>query len=320
MYNSENNDLNRDDDNKNQLPGKKIYPQISPIAAAFIGLFGGFVLYQIVGALLTLIVFGFDLKNAPINGMRLMTMAGQILFILLPALIFAKWIYEDVTTIIRFKLPKLQEVLLFILGMVILTPMLQYYIAIQTYVINHLASAYPLVHSIKSSLDKLNALVDKTYGNLLTAHNAFEGILVILVVSIVPAICEEVMFRGFIQRSFEFRFKPVWAAFITAIFFGLYHFNPYGLIPLIGLGFFFGFAVYKSDSIFVSMTMHFFNNFVAIITFFIVGNQDVINTNPSSTVDLQSSIFLFLILLVLFIGVIYLIRRYYSQKKTIVGG
>ena len=71
---------------------EQIKSNISPIAAAFIGLVGGFFLYQFVGGLLSLIVFGFDLDKAPINGLRLMTMAGQILFILLPALIFSKLI------------------------------------------------------------------------------------------------------------------------------------------------------------------------------------------------------------------------------------
>ena len=86
-------------------------PQISPIAAAFIGLIGGFFLYQIVGGLLTLLIFGLDVENAPVNGIRLMTMAGQILFILLPALLFTKLLYADVTKFFRIKIPSWKEVL-----------------------------------------------------------------------------------------------------------------------------------------------------------------------------------------------------------------
>src|SRR3990172_10923228 len=69
-------------------PEQQFNPQISPIAAAFIGLIGGFFLYQIVGGLLTLLIFCLDIENAPVNGIRLMTMAGQIFFFLLPPLLF----------------------------------------------------------------------------------------------------------------------------------------------------------------------------------------------------------------------------------------
>jgi CAAX protease family protein len=292
----------------------KIQPKISPITAAFIGLFGGFFLYQFVGGLLTLLIFGIDLKNAPVNSMRLMTMAGQLLFILLPALIFAKFFYEDVTEIIRFKFPKWEEILLFTLGMIILTPLIQYYLSIQNYFIDIWAASSPFIHSAKSLLDKLNDLVDKTYGDLLSAHSVVGVLLVIIVVSIVPAVCEEVMFRGYVQRSFEFKMKPIWAALITAVFFGLYHFNPYALLPLIALGFYFGFAAYKSDSIFVPMSMHFLNNFVAVILFFIYGDDNIINSTVDKDFKLGPAVMMFIGLLVLLAGVIYIINRYYLSK------
>jgi membrane protease YdiL (CAAX protease family) len=298
------------------LPGKNIQPRISPITAAFIGLFGGFFLYQIVGGLLTLAVFGFDLKSAPAQSVRLMTMAGQILFILLPALIFAKWFYEDVTEIIRFRLPRWEEILLFTLGIVILTPLLQYYLSIQNYFINQWAISSPLIHSLKSSLDKLNDMVDKTYGSLLTVHTVFGGLLVIIVVAIVPAICEEVMFRGYIQRSFEFRLKPFWAALVTAVFFGIYHFNPYGLLPLIALGFYFGYAAYMSNSIAVPMSLHFFNNFTAVIFYFIFGQDDSLSSSVDKNFDLNSSLLILVALIFLFGVVMYLINKYYAKVKN----
>jgi len=319
------NNLPQDDkpeDNNPQLPGKensslsKIHPRISPITAAFIGLFGGFFLYQIVGGLLTLAIFGFDLHNSSVQSLRLMTMAGQILFILLPALIFAKWFYEDVTEIIRFRFPRWEEILLFTLGIVILTPLLQYYLSIQTYFIERWASSSHFINSIKTMLDKLNDLVDKSYGNLLSVHSIFSGVLVVIVVAVVPAICEEVMFRGFIQRSFEFKIKPFWAAIITAFFFGVYHFNPYGLLPLIALGFYFGYSAYMSNSIFVPMSLHFFNNFTAVIFYFIFGEDDVLNNSVSKNFDLNSSIIILLALIILFGVVMFLINKYYAKAQS----
>jgi CAAX protease family protein len=322
-------EFNKDPENKNgkteneQTEGSEyknnpnqINPIISPIAAAFIGLVGGFFLYQVVGGVITLLVFGMDMKNAPVNDVRLMTTGGQILFILLPALIFAKWFYEDVSTIIRIKIPHWKELGLFILGIIILTPLLQNYLYIQNYIFEYLAKISPFIEHIKSLFDKLDKLVENTYGNLLSANNILEGIFVVIVVSVVPALCEETMFRGFIQKSFEFKLKPFWAALITAIFFGIYHFNPYGLIPLIGLGFYFGFAAYTSNSIFIPMSLHFLNNFAAIILYFVFGNDELINTTVESNTDLKSTVLVFILLSIAFASVIIFIKRYYSQANN----
>ena len=317
----ENKDNNNEGENseneENSEEGKKINPIIPPIAAAFIGLVGGFFLYQVVGGVITLLIFGMNMKDAPVNDVRLMTTGGQILFILLPALIFSKWFYEDVSTILRIKIPHWKELGLFIVGIIILTPLLQNFLYIQNYVLEYLAKISPFIEHIKSLFDKLDKLVESTYGNLLSANNILEGIFVVIVVSVVPALCEETMFRGFIQKSFEFKLKPFWAALITAVFFGLYHFNPYGLIPLIGLGLYFGFAAYTSNSIIIPMTLHFLNNFAAIILYFVFGNDELINTTVENNADLKSTILVFIVLLIAFTGVIVYIKRYYSQTKTI---
>lgn len=308
---------NPNDSNQQNDDSDKIKSNISPIAAAFIGLVGGFFLYQFVGGLLSLIVFGFDLDKAPIDGLRFMTMAGQILFILLPALIFSKLIYEDVGKIIRLRIPDWTEIILFVVGIGILTPLLQSYLYIQNYYIEVWATHSESINTLKSFFDSLNELVDKTYGNLLHASGIPELLLVVLVVAVVPAVSEEVMFRGFIQRSFELKIKPFIAALLTAIFFSLYHFNPYGLIPLAVLGFYFGFAAYTSKTLLIPVLLHFLNNFTAVMLYFIIGSEELIKSDVSakSGEDLGFYTFVTIALSVVFILLIVMIKKYYSQKQ-----
>lgn len=301
---------------KDDLPSNEIKPAISPIAAAFIGLVGGFFLYQIVGGILTILIFGTEIDKAPINLYRLMTMGGQILFILLPALLFSKWFYVDVGKIIRIKIPHWKEIALFTLGILVLTPLFQNYLYIQNYFIEIAAKHSSFINTVKTALDSLDDLVEKTYVDLLNANNVFEGFFVVALIAIVPAFCEETMFRGFIQRSFEFKMKPFYAAFVTAIFFGIYHFNPYALIPLIGLGLYFGFAAYTSETILLPVFLHFLNNFIAVILFFIFGDDDIISSSISSEAEIGSSIALFFFMLIVFAGVIFLIKKYYSQLRN----
>ncbi len=313
--NTENPDQNDSDEtsgNDNQVKSR-----VSPIAAAFIGLVGGFFLYQFVGGLLSLIVFGFDLDKAPINGLRLMTMAGQILFILLPALVFSKLIYEDVGKIIRLRIPDWTEIILFVAGIGILTPLLQSYLYIQNYYIEVWASQSESINTLKTFFDSLNELVDKTYGNLLKASGTPELLFVVLIVAVVPAISEEVMFRGFIQRSFELKIKPFIAAILTAVFFSLYHFNPYGLIPLGILGFYFGFAAYTSKTLLIPILLHFLNNFTAVMLYYIIGSEELIKSDVSAKTgdELGFYTFVTIALTLVFIALIFLIKKYYSQKQ-----
>ena len=307
----------RREDQPGYDPDDDLELKISPVAAAFIGLVGGFFLYQIVGAILTILIFGMDLESVPVNSMRLMTMAGQILFILLPALLFSKWIYTDVGKIIRIRKPKLAEAMLYILGIFLLTPLLQSYLYIQNYYFEILAKNSGFFNSAKSFFDSLNEMVEKTYGNLLTASNIFELLLVVIVVAVVPAISEEAMFRGFIQRSFELKYKKYIAAVVTALFFSLYHFNPYGLIPLFILGAFFGFAAYKSKSLIIPMILHFLNNFSAVMLYHIIGDDELIKSDPTINPDeLSSYVMMFIGFTVLFAALIVLINKYYSKRTT----
>lgn len=292
--------------------------KVSPVAAAFIGLIGAFFLYQIVGSLITVLILGMDLESVPVDSLRLMTMAGQILFILLPALLFAKWIYTDVGKIIRIHKPDLKELGIFTIGIVILTPLLQAYLYIQNYYLEIFAKSSPFVNSVKSFFDSLNEMVEKTYSNLLSASNIFELSLVVMVVAVVPALSEESLFRGFIQRSFELKYKKYIAAIITALFFSAYHFNPYGFIPLFILGAYFGFASYKSKTLLIPMFLHFLNNFSAVLLYYIIGDDELIKSDPTTNPnELSSYIMMLFALSVLFAGLIIFINKYYTSKKLL---
>lgn len=320
-----NNQYNRNEEHQNEVTPSQpeeyegLNPVVSPILAGFIGLIGGFILYQFVGGLLTIILIGFDLEAASVPELRLLTMAGQILFILLPALLFAKWFYNDVGKIIRANSTSFKEIGLFSLGIIILTPLMQAYLHIQNHFIYILAENSAFVNALKSFFDTMNEMVEKTYGNLLRADSVFEMAFVFFIVAVIPAVSEEVMFRGYVQKSFELKMTPFRAIMITAIFFGLYHFNPYGIVPLILLGVFFGYAAYKTNSIIVPMVLHFLNNFIAVGLFYIIGDDELIETKVQPSSDLGNYLSIFLGLCLLFAGLIYLINKFYERRKEYAG-
>jgi len=271
---------------------------INPVYAAFFGLFAVFILYQFGGAVLTLLIFGADFQKADVNATRLLTMGGQILFILLPALLFTKYFYNDVTRVLRAFIPHWKEVAVFTLGLFILTPLLQDVIYIQNYLFDLSAKNVEFIRQLKEMFDQLDKMVEGAYGNLLNANNAFETILIIAVVAVTPAICEEVFFRGFVLTSFNQKFKP------------------YGSLALILLGLYFGFAAYTSNSIIVPMLLHFLNNFLAILAYFLLGSDELLNSKlPENEAIAPHFISLFFLTVIFFIF-IYLLKKNYHKFAT----
>jgi len=302
--------------NNNQTdPDKRITPKISPVAAAYIGLISVFIFYQFGGSLLTILILGTDINNADVTALRLLTTAGQILFILLPALIFTKTIYKDVTEILRVKVPAISHMILFAIGLVLLSVVLQSYLYIQNFIIIKLAEVYPFVEQAKSFLDKIDQMVEESYSNLLAYNSAFEAVFIVFVVAVIPAICEETFFRGFIQKSFEFKFKPYAAILLTGIFFGIYHFNPYQVFPLIALGVYFGYAAYKTNSIFVPILLHFLNNFLAVLMYFSLGKEEISTPVSVTFNDFKVSAFTFVGFLIPFILIVFFTNRLISKKN-----
>lgn len=312
------NNLNTDQpqsEEENQPGGKRLKPKFSPVAAAFIAVFLIFILYQGIGGMLTVLILGLDIKKMDPTLLRLMTIAGQTLFILLPTLILSKVIFEDVSTIIRFKLPRLKEIGIFFLGFLIITPLLQNLTYIQTYLIEKYAVSSSFIHQFKQFFDSMDQYLGDSYSSLFSVKSVFDVILIVITISVTPAICEEVFFRGFVQKSFELKWKPFWSIAVTSLVFSLYHFSPYGLIPLFLLSAFLGYAAYKSGSIFVPMSIHFANNFIMIILYFVVGAQAVDN-KPDPKLQISSFLVLLFFNVIAFIIWFFFVHRYYRKTET----
>ncbi|MBN1638844.1 MAG: CPBP family intramembrane metalloprotease [Ignavibacteriales bacterium] len=293
----------------------EIYSVVSPVAAAVLGLVVVFFLFQFVGGFISLAIFGTETSKANLTALRLFTIAGQFLFILLPALVLTRMVYNNVTPIIRFNKPKRWDIPIFAFGLILLFPLLEMFLFLQNALITKLASSSEFFQSMKNLLDELDKIIESSFAKILAVNNSFEFVFVVIVVCVTPAICEEIFFRGYIQKSFEIKLKAKWGIFITALIFGLYHFNPYATIPLTALGLYFGYAVYKSNSIFVVIVLHFLTNFLSTIAFNLLGSDELINSDIEIDGSPMQHLIFFFILLVIFSGFIYFVNRYYKKSE-----
>ena len=178
---------------------------------------------------------------------RISLLISQYLFMLLPTLwLVRRWHTLNVREYIRLKGTSFREVLLAILGTMAILPT-------GTFIANEFTRRL----GIPEPLRRINE-------EIFTAHSDGEFFWLVGVVAITPAICEEIFFRGYVQRTFA-RTIGWKSVILVGVIFGLFHMQPLGLVTLSLLGVFFGYCYYRSRSLLPSMAAHFTNNFIAIL-------------------------------------------------------
>ncbi len=110
-------------------------------------------------------------------------------------------------------------------------------------------------------------------------NNFYDYIVTLIVIAFLPAVFEEVLFRGAIQNLFSRWFKmPVLAVLVTAFFFSAVHGSYLGFLSRFALGFILGWFYYRTGNIWLNIAAHFVNNALAVTALYI-------ETKPGEKVD-----------------------------------
>ena len=152
---------------------------------------------------------------------------------------------------------------------------------------------------------------------LISFENNWEFLFGILSIALIPGICEEYLFRGVLQKNFYLISKNIHiAVWLSAFFFSALHLQFYGFFPRMLLGVLFGYIYYWSGSILYPMIAHIFNNFFS-LTIFYFSQKGLLNENFEVSVNSSPKIPIALIIIsaVLFIGFMYLLRRYFLDNE-----
>ena len=92
--------------------------------------------------------------------------------------------------------------------------------------------------------------------------NIPELITGIFVIALTPAICEEALHRGILLKAYEKR-GSMKAVIISAVFFGVFHFDITNFLGPIFMGLVIGYVVIRTNSIYAGVLLHFLNNTIA---------------------------------------------------------
>lgn len=90
------------------------------------------------------------------------------------------------------------------------------------------------------------------------------GVLLVVVLSVVPGVCEELFFRGYAQSRLVARWGGWRGIVLPSLFFVLLHLDPQHMLNILPIGFWLGFVAWRTGSTWTSVLCHAFNNFVMI--------------------------------------------------------
>ena len=134
-----------------------------------------------------------------------------------------------------------------------------------------------------------------------------ELILNLGMIALIPALGEELLFRGIVQRIFSEWTKNSHAGiWISATLFSAMHLQFYGFIPRLLLGVMLGYMLVWSGSLWLPIIAHFFNNASAVIALFLYSkgsipfDPDKIGTEESTSTYVIFSVLIFFSLLYVF--------------------
>ncbi|SEF99465.1 sodium transport system permease protein [Eubacterium ruminantium] len=137
-----------------------------------------------------------------------------------------------------------------------------------------------------------------------------------IVVALMPAICEEMMFRGYVFSAAKARYKMAGTVIFVAIAFGVYHMSIARFFVTAMIGAAQALVVYYTGSIIPAMIMHCFNNAFSVIRLY--HEEDVIRVMPfmdESNFGLGRGVLMFLIGAVLMAAGLMLVIKKHCDKK-----
>jgi membrane protease YdiL (CAAX protease family) len=169
--------------------------------------------------------------------------ATQLLIFLLPPLLFIpRWHTAEVGRYLRFRRFPLSGLALSVAGTLFLLPLA--------------VGLGQWLYSFFPELARWNEAMEP----LIVDPRPWPLAATVLVIAVVPALCEEVLFRGYFQGTLERRLSAPWHFLVSGTVFALFHQQVLSLLSLLLVGIYLGYVFFRFRSIYLTMICHFLYN------------------------------------------------------------
>ena len=285
----------------------KRHPLVSLILLLLLILAGLFI-FMIIGAICAGFIYGrsdvlkfFSGDISNLSLLKFMQIVSSIGMFVVPALFFARLESQNWTSFLKFNSCPAILFVLVLLMMVSFAPLMELSIEINKSM-NLPSFMVEIENWMRNQEDRLAELTMQ----LLKMTNFTALAINLLMLAVLPALGEELIFRGCLQKIFTKMSSnyhvSVW---LTAIIFSAFHMQFYGFLPRMLLGGLFGYLLIWSNSIWIPILAHFINNAIAVIMAYVfqrggISLEEINHTDSYSPVHYMISFTLTAALLWLF--------------------
>lgn len=222
---------------------------------------------------------------------RLTIGLNHFFMFLVPALVTV-WVFykKEMVAYLRLRpAPKWAIVGLGILFLVVLMPAVQF-----SYFLNQQIPLPDWMHLMEAS-------TADAIKNLLVMDSFWEFLANIVVIALLPAIGEELVFRGILQTQLMRRIQnPHVAIWLTGAVFSAIHFQFEGFLPRMLLGVALGYLFYWTKNLWIPIIAHFINNGVQVAAaYFYAEKMDVLDLEKEIDVPFYAAVSSILLAIVL---------------------
>jgi len=296
-------------------------PSIQLIFAALIILICG-IAVMVLGILFGWLIYGLniaDIENmmeditnpASISVLKFFQTIQSVGMFIIPPFIIAWFLDGNLPLYLKFrKVPDFKSVVLVIAIIFFSNPLINW--------LNEVNSKLNLpewMNTVETWMQNSESQAGKITDAFLSATSLTTVLGNIVMIGILPALGEELLFRGIVQKLFKSMYGNAHAAiWISAAIFSALHLQFFGFLPRLVLGAMFGYMLEWSGTIWLPVLAHFVNNTAAIIAYYLL-HKGLINSDidkPGTSSD--GSFYLVLVSIVflyIFFRSLYLRSRVY---------
>lgn len=132
----------------------------------------------------------------------------------------------------------------------------------------------PISNELRASSDKMEKAYNEQVMAMLRVNGIGEYLMSLFVIAVMPAISEELIFRGGLQNLLTRWLRSPWISIaITSILFSAIHFSWYGFLSRAVLGALLGIIFHGTGNILLNMLAHFLNNAIVVTGLFLMNRS-----------------------------------------------
>ncbi len=237
------------------------------------------------------------LKTESADLLRIIQFVSTFFAMALPAIIFARIVNRKPFSYIGFNNAISGKQVFILIGIAFIGLML-------SAALSELNSMIPLSKSATNYFKNLEEEYNKQVFAIANMKTVQDYIISLIIIALLPAVFEEMLFRGCLQPvMINITKNAVAGILITSILFSALHASFYGFLPRLVLGLILGYVFYFSKNLWLSIIFHFLNNAIGITQIYILSKKGLLTPNAMNEDTIP-----------LYYGLIALVALYFAFK------